>query len=182
MNRGIFKGWDNSGRSTGGNPFSGFGKQGSLTSKRPTRDALVYYPIANPVLVGTSNPKAFTADQTVALTNDMSGKGGVGPGDNQFPIDGSAVAMSITIAFSETSTGTPSIFIYNFDGANVDIGATHSESWRVYTGKVASHGASLNIPLVYTGGLNNAQVKYSVDWAAGTANAYMYCTGYWVRA
>jgi hypothetical protein len=187
-NKGIFRGWDGStlDRRSGNPQTHGFTHG---TTKRWTKEPLIYVPIdrttgATMPLIGASIPATWTADQVVTATNDMSGKGGSvqGPLRNHIPVDGSVVAFSLDFSFEQNGITNAAIFFYDYDSQVAVLGGSPVEGIRVYGSKVSGQPGTMSAPFVRTGGKNNAQIKYAVDWTAGTATAYVYVSGYWVKA
>jgi hypothetical protein len=190
-NKGIFRGWDGSHLNRGsGNNNAAWGGHGLRTTRRYTNEPLIYVPIdrttgATMPLIGASIPTTWTADQQPTATNDMSGKGGsvVGPNRQFIPSDGSVVAFSIDFSYEANAVVTSAIFFYDYDAPVINaLGTIVEGAARVYGSKVSGQPGTMSFPFVRTGGKNNAQVKYAVDWVSGTSTAYVYVTGYWVRA
>lgn len=180
-NKGIFRGWDPSsqaGRRGGGTGYAVGDRDivGTMSEfRRATNDELIYTPVPVHYFLGTAGVVAKTADQLPTNTSYP-----LRTGPFLLPEDGSVVAVSVVAAVNQTTVGTPTFFVYDYDGSNVDGGAI-VEGIRMYTGKVASHYTSLHYPFVRTGGRNNLLFKYAVDWSAGTFNTHAYITGYWTR-
>lgn len=189
MNKGLRSGIDKSGRGHQGgkgyalaNPTV-MGVGGQLT-KRPTREELVFVPCAIYGFIGTTLP--YTVSGNVTPTNTSAPFLANAPSGpyTPLPTDGSVVGVAINVtARNSAVAAATALFFHDFDGANTG-NAAFVEGARLYfgMGTAADFYASVYIPFIRTGGVNNLQFKYAFDHISGTATVYNYIVGYWKRA
>lgn len=192
MNSGLLRGTDPSPRGhTAGNQFFGLNGRtvasGGDVPHRVTKEGLIWFPVPNFAVINLSSIGADIMPDA-GETSDISRlQAQPGPGvSNCIPGDGSLVGVSLQLHThnSTVAAGTCG-FIYDWDSPNPLVGNSGAvyiaETMRKHSGAVAAHYASIAIPFVRTGGLNNAQLRYAFDWGSGTSIMGAYCTGYWVK-
>jgi len=79
------------------------------------------------------------------------------------------VALTGYVVCSSSTTGGDTVSVYNFDGSLV--------GYAMATGVANRDGVCHFIAA--TGGTNNCQIKYSVNWGSGTVSYGVFVTGYW---
>jgi len=158
MNRGLFKG-----------------------AARQQQKPWVYVPLDG--FVDAHSPNTFTADTAVTLTNALNRNNiGNGAGLSNLPKGCKIRAVAVRVLAKQSVAGSCVVNLFDYDSPNQvgDAIQGNDTGPANYFGHVANHYSTYHA-VVRTGGIDDLQFKFCVNWTSGTATIIFRCIGVYVE-
>lgn len=151
------------------------GFRGSTQRRRPW----TYVPLRS--YIDAFNSTTIAADDVASITTGVFRSNAV---FNDVPRDGRIVAARVKLFARNSTAVSISLTVHDWNEGNVNFAASMNQfaygGHACYGGTVAAHYNEIET-VVTTGGIDDLQIKYSIDWTSGTGIAIIRIIGVYIE-